>query len=119
MTLVILPFNEHPLLQARAVGDELVVGLVPDSEILRCKGPPVQNEEERKIMVEAVKWVGQVITGAMHAPIVAILSSANSLPSTLTVQAVSVAAASGIRSSGSASSATRSASGCCSNAMTC
>ena len=39
------------------------MGLVPDSEILRCKGPPVQNEEERKIMVEAVKWVGQVITG--------------------------------------------------------
>lgn len=50
-------------LQARAVGDELVVGLVPDSEILRCKGPPVQNEQERKIMVEAVKWVGEVITG--------------------------------------------------------
>lgn len=50
-------------LQARAVGDELVVGLVPDREILRCKGPPVQNEEERKIMVEAVKWVGEVITG--------------------------------------------------------
>lgn len=50
-------------MQARAVGDELVVGLVPDREILRCKGPPVQNEEERKIMVEAVKWVGEVITG--------------------------------------------------------
>ena len=50
-------------MQARAVGDELVVGLVPDKEILRCKGPAVQNEEERKIMVEAVKWVGEVITG--------------------------------------------------------
>lgn len=50
-------------LQARAVGDELVVGLVPDREILRCKGPPVQNQQERKIMVEAVKWVGQVIEG--------------------------------------------------------
>lgn len=50
-------------MQARAVGDELVVGLVPDSEIRRCKGPPVQNQEERRVMVEAVKWVGQVITG--------------------------------------------------------
>lgn len=50
-------------MQARAVGDELVVGLVPDREILRCKGPPVQNEQERKLMVEAVKWVGEVITG--------------------------------------------------------
>ena len=60
-------------MQARAVGDELVVGLVPDREILRCKGPPVQNEEERKIMVEAVKWVGEVITGentasSLHRP---------------------------------------------------
>ena len=51
--------------QARTVGDELVVGLVPDREIRRCKGPPVQNEEERKIMVEAVKWVGEVITGQL------------------------------------------------------
>lgn len=40
-----------------------MVGLVPDREIMRCKGPPVQNEQERKIMVEAVKWVGEVITG--------------------------------------------------------
>ncbi|KAL0048723.1 hypothetical protein WJX82_009569 [Trebouxia sp. C0006] len=54
--------HANALRQARAVGDELVVGLVPDREILRCKGPPVQNEEERKIMVEAVKWVGEVIT---------------------------------------------------------
>ena len=52
-------------MQARATGDELVVGLVPDSEILRCKGPPVQNEQERKTMVEAVKWVGEVITGQL------------------------------------------------------
>ena len=51
------------VLQARAVGDELVVGLVPDREILRCKGPPVQNQQERKIMVDAVKWVGEVIEG--------------------------------------------------------
>lgn len=43
------------------------MGLVPDREILRCKGPPVQNEEERKIMVEAVKWVGEVMTGLQNA----------------------------------------------------
>lgn len=41
----------------------LVVGLIPDSEILRCKGPPVCNEEERKLQVETVKWVDEVITG--------------------------------------------------------
>ena len=55
--------HANALRQAKAVGDELVLGLVPDSEILRCKGPPVMNEEERHILVEAVKWVDEVITG--------------------------------------------------------
>ena len=50
--------------QAKTLGDVLVVGLIPDSEILRCKGPPVMNEEERHIMVESVKWVDEIITGA-------------------------------------------------------
>jgi cytidyltransferase-like protein len=51
------------LLQAKALGDELVVGLIPDSEILRCKGPPVMDEEERHTLVESVKWVDEIITG--------------------------------------------------------
>ncbi len=41
----------------------LVLGLIPDHEILKCKGPPVMSQAERKIMVESVKWVGEVITG--------------------------------------------------------
>lgn len=52
-----------PVLQAKALGDVLVVGLIPDSEILRCKGPPVLNEEERLLLVDNVKWVDEVITG--------------------------------------------------------
>ena len=55
-------------MQAASLGDELVVGLVPDSEILRCKGPPVQSEAERKCMVDAVKWVGEVMTGESSLP---------------------------------------------------
>ena len=54
---------EEMMLQAGALGDKLVLGLIPDSEILRCKGPPVMSEAERKTMVESVKWVGEVITG--------------------------------------------------------
>lgn len=50
-------------MQAKNCGDVLVVGLIPDSEILRCKGPPVCNEQERKLQVETVKWVDEVITG--------------------------------------------------------
>lgn len=40
-----------------------MVGLIPDSEIRRCKGPPVMSDEERHTMVESVKWVDEVITG--------------------------------------------------------
>jgi len=39
------------------------VGLVPDSEILRCKGPPILNDAERLKLVESVKWVDEVLTG--------------------------------------------------------
>jgi cytidyltransferase-like protein len=51
------------MLQAKALGEHLVVGLIPDSEIRRCKGPPVMSDAERHTMVESVKWVDEVITG--------------------------------------------------------
>lgn len=51
--------------QAKALGDVLVVGLIPDAEILRCKGPPVLNEDERYTLVDTVKWVDEVITGKL------------------------------------------------------
>jgi glycerol-3-phosphate cytidylyltransferase-like family protein len=51
--------------QAKALGDVLVVGLVPDKEIMRCKGPPVLNDEERYTLVDAVKWVDEIISGDM------------------------------------------------------
>lgn len=41
----------------------LQVGLVPDSEILRCKGPPILNQDERLKLVQSVKWVDEVLTG--------------------------------------------------------
>lgn len=50
-------------MQAKALGDILVVGLIPDSEILRCKGPPVLDERERYLLVDAVKWVDEVVKG--------------------------------------------------------
>lgn len=58
--------HANALRQAKSIGDQLVVGLIPDSEILRCKGPPVMNEEERHVLVEAVKWVDEVITGVPY-----------------------------------------------------
>lgn len=38
-----------------------MVGVVGDAEILRCKGPPVLDEGERTCLVEAIKWVDQII----------------------------------------------------------
>ena len=52
----------NALRQARAAGDELVVGVVNDAEIVINKGtPPVMPEEERLIAVRACKFVDEVI----------------------------------------------------------
>lgn len=39
--------HANALRQAKALGDELIVGLVSDEEILANKGPPVLSMEER------------------------------------------------------------------------
>ncbi|XP_020241710.1 ethanolamine-phosphate cytidylyltransferase [Asparagus officinalis] len=57
----------NALRQARALGDELVVGVVSDDEITRNKGPPVTPLHERMIMVGALKWVDDVIPDAPYA----------------------------------------------------
>ena len=54
--------HANALRQARACGDKLLVGVVNDAEIRRCKGPPVCDERERVEAVEACKWVDGVIT---------------------------------------------------------
>jgi ethanolamine-phosphate cytidylyltransferase len=53
--------HANALRQAKACGGELVVGLVPDAEILRCKGPPVLYEAERRAVVESIKWVDEML----------------------------------------------------------
>ncbi|KAJ9179720.1 hypothetical protein P3X46_008054 [Hevea brasiliensis] len=57
----------NALRQARSLGDELVVGVVSDAEIIANKGPPVTPLHERMIMVKAVKWVDEVIPDAPYA----------------------------------------------------
>ncbi|KAF9595834.1 hypothetical protein IFM89_005320 [Coptis chinensis] len=57
----------NALRQARALGDQLVVGVVSDAEIIANKGPPVTPLHERIIMVSAVKWVDEVIPDAPYA----------------------------------------------------
>ncbi|XP_061375464.1 ethanolamine-phosphate cytidylyltransferase [Gastrolobium bilobum] len=57
----------NALRQARALGDQLVVGVVSDAEIIANKGPPVTPLHERLVMVNAVKWVDEVINEAPYA----------------------------------------------------
>ncbi|KAL8136379.1 hypothetical protein V2J09_002380 [Rumex salicifolius] len=59
--------HANALRQAKALGDELVVGVVSDEEILANKGPPVLSMEERLSLVSGLKWVDEVITNAPYA----------------------------------------------------
>jgi ethanolamine-phosphate cytidylyltransferase len=59
--------HANALRQARALGDQLVVGINSDEEIRKNKGPPVMNIDERRTMVEAVKWVDEIIVDAPYA----------------------------------------------------
>lgn len=58
--------HANALRQAKTLGDVLVVGVNPDSDIKKYKGPPVMNDEERCALVEAVKWVDEVIPKAPY-----------------------------------------------------
>ena len=60
--------HANALRQAKAMGDELVVGLIPDREVLKAKGcAPVLNESERWALLNCVKWVDEVLRGR-HVP---------------------------------------------------
>lgn len=54
--------HANALRQAKALGDVLVVGINPEVEIRKHKGPPVMTDEERRIAVSSVKWVDEVLT---------------------------------------------------------
>lgn len=58
--------HANQLRQAKAMGDWLVVGVHSDAEIMRHKGPPVFNEQERYKMVRAIKWVDEVVENAPY-----------------------------------------------------
>ncbi|XP_065634469.1 ethanolamine-phosphate cytidylyltransferase isoform X2 [Quercus suber] len=58
--------HANALRQAKALGDELVVGVVSDEEIVANKGPPVLSMEERLALVSGLKWVDEVITNAPY-----------------------------------------------------
>ncbi len=59
---LVVVLASNALRQALAAGDELVVGLINDEEIMLNKGsPPIMPMEERLIAVQACKFVHEVI----------------------------------------------------------
>ncbi|KAJ3693475.1 hypothetical protein LUZ60_008955 [Juncus effusus] len=58
--------HANALRQAKSLGDELIVGVVSDEQIVANKGPPVLSMEERLILVKGLKWVDEVIPDAPY-----------------------------------------------------
>ena len=63
--------------QAKMLGKTLVVGIHSDEEIMRNKGMPVMNNEERISMVNSCKWVDEVVENAPYSATVDWLDSVN------------------------------------------
>lgn len=59
--------HANAIRQAKELGDELIVGVVSDEEIVANKGPPVLCMEERLALVSGLKWVDEVIANAPYA----------------------------------------------------
>lgn len=58
--------HANALRQAKALGDVLVVGINPESEIRIHKGPPIMSDEERRVAVEGVKWVDEILVNVPY-----------------------------------------------------
>jgi ethanolamine-phosphate cytidylyltransferase len=63
--------------QAKMLGKTLVVGIHNDEEIMRNKGMPVMNNEERVAMIKACKWVDEVVENAPYSATMDWLDSVN------------------------------------------
>lgn len=58
--------HANAIRQALRLGDELFVGCHSDEEVIRFKGPPIMNAEERYEALRACKWVNYVVENAPY-----------------------------------------------------
>ncbi len=56
---------------AKSCGEKLIVGLNSDASVKRLKGPerPIQSQEDRKAILESIRWVDKVIIFDESTPI--------------------------------------------------
>ncbi|EPX73929.1 ethanolamine-phosphate cytidylyltransferase [Schizosaccharomyces octosporus yFS286] len=58
--------HTNAILQAKQLGDQLVVGVHSDEEITLNKGPPVQDLSERCLAAITCRWVNEVVPYAPY-----------------------------------------------------
>jgi ethanolamine-phosphate cytidylyltransferase len=63
--------------QAKKLGDVLVVGVNSDADVEKTKGPTLMNVHERGALVEACKWVDEVVLDTPYLPTVQLLDDHN------------------------------------------
>ena len=63
--------------QAKACGDELVVGTCSDEEILKTKGPTIFNGRERAEIMRHCKFVDEVQADTPYTPTIEFLNDIN------------------------------------------
>ncbi|EGR30650.1 hypothetical protein IMG5_126990 [Ichthyophthirius multifiliis] len=63
--------------QAKQLCETLVLGVVSQEEVLKRKGPPVLNYEERVGIARACKWVDEIFENAPYDPSLELLDQLN------------------------------------------
>ncbi|CAB52424.1 putative ethanolamine-phosphate cytidylyltransferase [Schizosaccharomyces pombe] len=58
--------HSNAILQAKQLGETLVIGIHSDEEITLNKGPPVMTLEERCLSANTCKWVDEVVPSAPY-----------------------------------------------------
>jgi len=68
---IIHPGHVGLLRYARSLGDKLVVGLNTDRSVRENKGPhrPINSQENRRVVLEAIRWVDEVVLFDEKTPI--------------------------------------------------
>lgn len=68
----------NAILQAKKLGDILVVGINSDEDVFKSKGcKPIYTEEERAELMRGCKWIDEVIVGTKYHVDIALLEKYN------------------------------------------
>lgn len=67
----------NALRQGKRFGHTLIVGINSDADVVKAKGPSLMNVKERGSLVEACKWVDEVVLDTPYTPTIELLDELN------------------------------------------